>query len=138
MVKITFDDTAFNRSDPTDRFDLLLGVDATITFAVNERPLFSEENFAVVELRHALGAWAASGFTDDFEFDSLDSDEHPFIWIRRQPSGQWRVGSPLLGLPDSDEITLEDASSGIADFIAAVDSWVSANLHVNVLDVLEG
>jgi hypothetical protein len=136
VLTITFSDARFTRTDPHDRFDLLLGVNATINFAVNGRPLFSEDEFPIVELRHALGTWSPSAEGPDFEFESLESEDRPFIWIRRRTSGTWVVGSTLLGLPDSDEIRSSEIASAARGYVDDVDKWVQTNLRVDVTNIL--
>ncbi|MGH8879208.1 MAG: hypothetical protein ACRD0P_18010, partial [Stackebrandtia sp.] len=91
-LAITFAGTTFVRADPSDRFDLALGVEATLALLVGGRLIYDEPMFPIVELRQALSAWLPSA-SSDFEFVSMESDESGLIWLRRQPSGLWRAGS---------------------------------------------
>jgi hypothetical protein len=136
MLDITFEGATFDRRDPADRFDLLLGVNATIQFSIAGRKLFGEVMFPIVELRDAFARWTSTAFKSDFEYESLESDEAPLIWIRRVDENRWRVGSALLGAPDSDPVLTADMTSSVSNFIAQVDDWVEHHLGVVAADVL--
>lgn len=134
-LAITFADATFARDDPTDRFDLTLGVEATLALTVGDRLIYTEPMFPIVELRQALAAWMPTAATD-FEFISMESDEPGLIWLRRQASGRWRAGSILQDDIATREIDTAEVVDGCADFVARVDGWVRDELGVEVSDVL--
>jgi hypothetical protein len=136
MISIAFADARFARARLRDRFDLLLGVEATLTVAVNARLLYVEPMFAIVELRAALAAWLASEPKLDFEFDSMEFEEHGVLWFRQRPSGVWRVGSVFQDLIVPGETSLADLVAECRGFVDAVDGWVREHLHLEVEDVL--
>lgn len=117
-----------------DAVDLLLGVEATLALAVEERLIFTEPMFPIVELRTAIRQWVPS--SGDFEFESMESDERGLVWFRQQPSGRWRVGSLWQDDIAPDELTEDDVMRACQNFVEAVDSWVRENLAVEVDDVL--
>lgn len=134
-LAITFTDATFVRADPNDRFDLALGVEATLALSVAGRLIYEEPMFPIVELRQALSAWMPAA-NSDFEFISLESDEPGLIWLRRQPSGLWRAGSIDQDDIAPQELDTAEVVAGCADFVARVDGWVRGELGVEVSRVL--
>lgn len=49
-LRLGFANLRLERSDPRDRFDLLLGVVADFSLEMGNQPLYSEPDFPVVEL----------------------------------------------------------------------------------------
>ncbi len=134
-LAITFTDATFARANPHDRFDLTLGVEATLGLSVAGRLIYDEPMFPIVELRQALAAWIPVA-DSDFEFISMESDEPGLIWLRRQPSGLWRAGSIHQDDIASHELNTAEVVAGCADFVARVDGWVRSELGVEVSGVL--
>lgn len=76
MPKLTleFSDAPFSRPSIRNKYDLLLGVEATLFMKISGRLVYTEPMFPIVELRDALGTWLPAG-EGDFEFASMESDE---------------------------------------------------------------
>lgn len=136
-LALTFTDATFARANANDRFDLALGVEATLALTVAGRLIYTEPMFPIVELRWALSVWMLRA-GEDFEFTSMESDELGLIWLRRQPSGLWRAGSIHQDDIATQELGTAAIVAGCADFIASVDGWVRDELGVEVSDVLGG
>lgn len=134
-LAIDFDGATFVRSNPRDRFDLVLGVEATLGLTVAGRLIYSEPMFPIVELRQALAEWMVHR-RDDFEFISMESDETGLVWLRRQPSGFWRAGSIHQDDIATQELETTEVVQGCASFIARVDRWARDELGIEVRDVL--
>jgi hypothetical protein len=134
---ITFADSTFARADAHNRFDLALGVEATLALTVGGRLIYTEPMFPIVELRQALSAWMPHT-GENFEFTSMESDEPGLIWIRRQPSGLWRAGSIHQDDIATQELDTAEVVHGCADFVGRVDGWVRNELGVEVKNVLGG
>lgn len=134
-LALTFSEPKFSRPRIEDKYDLLLGVEATLALSVGGRLVYTEPMFPVVELREALAAWLPPAAVD-FEFESMESDEVGLVWLRRQASGRWRAGSIHQDDLALEELTDEDVSAGCAAFLSAVDAWVRDNLKLEVSDVL--
>jgi hypothetical protein len=100
MITFELHNLRFERSDPTDRFDLLLGVCADLVLQTEGRTLYSEPDFPVIELAAQLIGWCHRGLEngDDFEFTSMESDETGLVWFRRTGAG-YRVGSLYQEFP---------------------------------------
>lgn len=134
-LAITFADATFTRTDVHDRFDLTLGVEATLALTIGDRLIYTEPMFPIVELRQAISAWMPT-ISTDFEFISMESDEPGLIWFRRQPSGLWRAGSIHQDDIATQELDTADVLVGCADFVTRIDGWVRDALGVAVSDVL--
>jgi hypothetical protein len=134
---IRFADARKERAVLRDKFDLFLGIVATIEVWVGSKPLYREEMFPIVELRAALGRWLTGSFAAcrDFEFRSMESDEEGLIWLRRTDSG-WRIGSIHQEFPAMTELTDEEVDSLARKFIEDVDQWVLQNCNIRVSSLL--
>ena len=137
MLSIDFADASFVEPAVRDEFDLLLGVEATLSLRVSDTLIYNEPMFPIVELRVALDRWLRRPDIADFELDSMEADEPGFVWIRHQPSGGWRVGSIHQDEIAREELTRDEIVSGCKAFIEAVDRWVRDHLHLEVADAIE-
>ncbi len=117
-----------------NRWDLLLGVVATFRILILGEVIYEEHLFPIVELRAQLARWLVSGFplAEDFEFVSMESDEPGLVWIRAQPSGDWRVGSAQQDKPSPALLVREDVAEAGIDFVKEVDRWVLEHCDVSV------
>jgi hypothetical protein len=94
MLALEFDQPTFERDAICADYDLEIGVVATFSIRISKQVIYDEVMFPVVELRVALDRWVRGGPDgSDFELVSMESDEAGLVWLRRQPSGSWRVGS---------------------------------------------
>ncbi len=134
-VTISVSDASFTRASVRDKYDLLLGVEGTLRLAVDDRLIYSEPMFPVVELRDALASWLR-GVDTDFEFVSVESDEPGLVWFRQQPSGRWRAGSIHQDDIAVVELDRSEVELGCHRFIESVDRWVRDNLGMDVNSVL--
>lgn len=125
----------FTRPSVRDKYDLLLGVEGTLRLTVENRLIYSELMFPIVELRDALSSWLR-GIGTDFEFISMESDEPGLVWFRQQPSGRWKVGSIHQDDVAVIELDRSDVELGCFRFIDDVDRWVRENLGLDVDSVL--
>lgn len=93
-MSFRFFDARLERPALRTRYDLLLGVVATFEIEVDDRLLYSEVMFPIVELCAALKHWMAEAMTvrEPLEFQSMESDEAGLVWIRPQDGG-WRIGA---------------------------------------------
>ena len=133
-MHLDFFDASFERASPLDRFDLLLGVEATFEIVVEDRLLYREGRLPVVELREQLVRRVRGGLTkrEDFTYDRLESGELGFVWIRRDSEEGWRVGSVHQEYIEMAIRSDGQVSEAIARFAEEVDEWVKSNLHVRV------
>ena len=110
MIRFEISDLVADPRPPTDRIELVANVEANFSIMVDDRLVYQEVSFPVVELAVALHQWLAHRGPDnpDFEFESMSAEEPGLVWIRWAGSG-WRVGSidqeqPELTVFDQDEI----------------------------------
>ncbi|WP_175491302.1 DUF7878 domain-containing protein [Microbacterium azadirachtae] len=136
MFRIDFSDTHFERSELTDRFDLLLGVVADISVTNEGAVLFSEPMFPIVELRQAIKSWLDRGAEGSFEFESLEADDAALVWFRKQTPRRWRVGTSLQSNSSQHDLSRSNLINGCHVFVAEVDHWVKVHLGVDVDDLL--
>lgn len=134
-LTISFSDMLFTRPSVRDKYDLLLGIEGTLRLTVENRLIYSELMFPIVELRDALSSWLR-GIGTDFEFISMESDEPGLVWFRQQPSGRWKVGSIHQDDVAVIELDRPDVELGCLRFIDDVDRWVRENLGLDVDSVL--
>ena len=108
-------------------------VTADVSILVNERRLYAEVDFPIVELAAALSQWCDSsdGYQPDFEFDSMSTPEPGWVWIRRADSG-WRVGSSYQNYAELTEFTSDTICLAVSKL---VERLVSVGLDSLGLDL---
>jgi len=129
-----FTDTRLERPSVRDKFDLLLGVVATLEVRFADRLLYREELFPIVELRAELGRWLSGAYHrhENFKFRSMESDEDGLLWLRWVGDG-WRIGSTQQEYPEIRTLSDAEVSKLVCNFMQEVDKWVLDNcaLHVS-------
>jgi len=100
-------------------YQLMLGVVATFRISLNNKLLFEEAEFPVVEFAVQLAAWFPDGFLAEnaFIYTSMESEIKEFIWLRPSDTG-WNIGSEFAPLPFDASVTERDLERAIADFQA--------------------
>jgi hypothetical protein len=134
---IRFTGARTERTEIRDKYDLLLGIVATLEVSVESRLLYREEMFPIVELRVALERWLGSGLPagDDFEFQSMESDEKGLVWLHKVDSA-WRIGSIHQDFLAMVEFTDNEVSELVRSFIDEVDQWIFTHHHIRVSSLL--
>jgi hypothetical protein len=133
-VMFTFTHVKCESEEIRTKIDLLLGVTAQFEISVDDRILYFEESFPIVEFRTQLLNWLRNDFVEfeDFDFQSMESEEEGLVWFHRQPSGQWRVGSAFEEFIEFRTLLDNDVSHIVESYVAVVDSWALENLDVNI------
>ncbi|WP_369372663.1 hypothetical protein AB1046_04280 [Promicromonospora sp. Populi] len=108
--------------------DYLIAIDADFEIRDQDRTVYNEPKFPVVELARALIAWLEADFHADFVFESLSSDEPGLVAITRENSG-WRFSSASTPEVVSAEVDQLDVQSCIRDFIDRVATDLTARGH---------
>ena len=135
MIEFVFTDAIMELPRIRDNFDLLVGVSATLTIRVGDRVLFEEADLPIVELRVQLAQWLAKlASGNDFELDSLESDDTGIVWIRKVSSGKWQIGSVWQEYAEKREWTEVEVRACIEGFASRVDAWALAELKVDLVE----
>jgi hypothetical protein len=135
---LRFEDPLLERPAVRNWHDLLLGIVATLVIEVDDRVLYREEMFPIVELRSELAKWVDAGglrVGRDFELESMETEEKGVVWLRRVESG-WRIGSLYQEFPAMESLSDSSVASLTDSFIHDVDAWVYDNVGVRVQDML--
>jgi len=137
-LSLSFSDARFERSSPSDKYDLLLGVVATFVASVDGRTLYMEEGLPIVELQDQLARWSVDGIagSEDFAYDSLEAEEPGLLWFRHDVEGGWRVGSLFQDYIEMTVWSDAEVREVVTRFVENVDQWVESNLRVRVTDVI--
>jgi hypothetical protein len=108
------------REPPTGHvdYDVLCGLVADFSIVVSGRLLYQENPLPVVELAAALLRWLdqAPEPGEDFEWDSMDTEEPGWVWFRSCSQG-WRVGSLHQEYPELREFSLAELRQAITEFV---------------------
>jgi hypothetical protein len=138
MLSLTFSDTLVERPI-RDKHDLLLAVGATFRLSMWDRVVYQEATFPIVELRVALERWISSSdvVRQDFEFESMESDESDLVWFRCQSDGRWRVGSVHQDGLAPEQLALGELLDACHAYIESVDAWVRRYLEIEIRNYLD-
>jgi hypothetical protein len=107
--------------------DFLVNMEADIEVVDQDRIIYRELSFPVVELARELAAWMAREGADkdvaDFIFSSMSFDVDGVIEITRFPSG-WVIGSVFTPEVRSAPMSWGDLSNALNRFVGRVRSDV--------------
>ncbi|WP_052666259.1 hypothetical protein [Nitriliruptor alkaliphilus] len=129
MIALRFSDLRSECLAPDHPADVFIGVTADLELVTDAGLIYSEPEFPVVELAAEIRGWLEGGATtgQDFEFDSMETPEPGWIWIRRVEGG-WRVGSVHQHKADPEARDFEEVRTAIRAFLAGLahelrDRW---------------
>jgi hypothetical protein len=114
-------------------YDRLLDINAPLRIIVFGREWFSEPDFPVVELAAAVGIWLSRG--GDFEFDSLEADESPFLSVHRMGS-DCRIEAAWQAFRVDEPLAFDRVRDAFAGFVRVVGASTREQLHVDVDDLI--
>lgn len=127
MIALRYSNLRSDREAPQHSADVLIGVTADLELVTDVGVIYAEPDFPVVELAAELGRWLATGAPaqQDFEFDSMETEERGWVWIRRVEGG-WRIGSLHQDRADPQSRDFEELRGAVGAFIETVDRDLSA------------
>jgi len=101
--------------------ELEAGVQADFAIVVNDRVLFRDEYFNVLEFLLAIVQWLRTGVEkgEDFEFASMDCEDAGLVFVQRRPGG-WRIGSIHEETADENSHPLDDIRDSVRCLIDRV------------------
>lgn len=132
-IRIEFQPLEFELGGPPP-FDRLLGIQGRLRITVGERKWFDEPMFPVVELAVAVRRWLPG--TDDLEFETLEADDSPFLWVRSVQGG-CLVGAAWELFPIVSTIPCAVVRAAFQQFADAVPRVVAEELNVDVSDLMD-
>jgi len=136
MVTLAFDNVRSPAAPLTERYQLLLGVEARFQLSVGSLIVLMEPNFCIVELRQWLQHWLDAGAEDDFSYTSIEADEPGLVTFRRLGLSDCAVGSSWSRLPSEPVTSWSSVVQASTEYIRDVDRWVSCHLGVSVVEEL--
>ena len=122
MIALRFNDLRSERPAPAHPADVLVGVTADFELVTDRGLIYSEPDFPVVELAAELTDWLDEGVMQgqDFEFDSMETPEPGWIWIRQTDDG-WRVGSINQHQMDPEARDLAEVRTAVQAFLSTLE-----------------
>jgi len=136
MVSLVFSDVTTPDTYP-GKYQLLLGVEASLTLAVDKAVVMEEPDFPIVELRQWLKQWLDTGAQGDFSYRSIEADEDGLIVFRRVGKGMGEVDSAWSSLSKPSVAPWPVILDACRDYVSAVDQWVAANYGSSTEDLLQ-
>jgi hypothetical protein len=109
--------------------DWRLGIPGTLTVLVAGREWFKQPMFPVVELAAAVGRWLQRG--GDLEFETMEAEESPFLWIRLVPEG-CKVGAAWEVFPIARPLPLSSVRYALAEFMTEISKSTEEQLGIDI------
>lgn len=118
MIDFLFSDLHADRPDSSDYYQVLLGVNCHFAVGLDDLILYEEAGFPVLEFVEQLTAWLTQTPepSNDFSYDSVESDVHSLIWIRRSGPG-WRIGSANHAAVAYQPFPLQELRSAVSQLV---------------------
>ena len=118
MITIHYRITRVPDRDADNLEDLLLGVSGDFAINIDGRDLYQEQEFPLLELAAQLARWLCRGpkVEDDFEFESMESQDEPLLSLRRAPQG-WNIGSVHQAYEDLHQFSWEELNQAFGSFL---------------------
>lgn len=116
------------------KWDRLLKIVADFEIIVEERPLFFQTEFPVVEFWLQLTRWLdglVTGGTNDFEYQTMESDEPALVWFCRRSVG-WLVGCLDPEYEEAREFELSEVVHASREFVTDLEREVCERFGINL------
>jgi hypothetical protein len=107
----------------------LLRINADFKITIGGRVWFSEPDFPVVELAVAAQKWLLRG--GDFEFETMEAAEAPFLWVRGTADG-CELGAVWQAFVVDAPLPCDSLQAEFARFVTAVDQRVRDELNIDI------
>ena len=98
MLLLEFSDVQVPKDALMNKYQFLLGVEATFTLSVESAVVLVEPHFCIIELRQWLQEWLENGAQNDFIYTSIESDDQGLITFRHFGVSDCIVGSAWSNL----------------------------------------
>ncbi|WP_354697217.1 hypothetical protein DSM112329_02844 [Paraconexibacter sp. AEG42_29] len=122
---LTYDRLDVSELRGTSVADYLVSVQADFRVVDNDRCVFEELAFPVVELARALLQWVNDPQRVDFEFDSMSFEERGAVRVRSSARG-WILGTVFEAADACTPADWPDVERSIRAFTAKVAADLSA------------
>ncbi|WP_152525638.1 hypothetical protein [Siccibacter turicensis] len=71
---------------------LLAEVEGELIISIKGKIIFSEKGILLLEFAKELSSWLSSD-NGDFLYESMDFEDSPILFFKKQPDGLWLIGS---------------------------------------------
>jgi hypothetical protein len=116
--------------------DHLFGIQGNLQIFVDGREWFNQPMFPVVELAVAANGWLRQA--GEFEFETMEADERPFLWVR-QVTGGCAVGAAWQVFPIETMLPCAAAiREALRQFVETVLADTQKQLGIDVSYLLSG
>lgn len=136
MIKFSFENLHADSPKLTKPHEFLLRIVADFSMWSDNRLLYEEPEFCVVEFAQQLDDWLKEPDAPDFEYDAIDAEEPGLVWFRFEKDG-WRVGSLFQEQPEMREHSRESLKSAAMEFMAQLDSALEANFGTRLQKIFK-
>ncbi len=136
MIRIEFENLHLDRQRIESWSDAILGVVADFQITVDDSIVYHDVEFPVIELAYQMHRWLLCDVANahDLEYESMESEESPLIWFRRD-ADRWVIGAAHQ-LRASGPVRLQDVEVAARHFIATLDEAVRTAFALNLLPLL--
>jgi hypothetical protein len=111
----------------------LLHIEASCRIVVDGREWFNEPMFSVVEFAGAVTTWLQRG--GDFEFESMEADESPLLWVR-VTGDECIVGAAWEAFSIDEPFPLHVVRGELDRFASSIPAATKAQLDIDVSDLM--
>jgi len=136
LIDLQFMGLRVDGPPPRAWHELLLRIVADFAIVYDQREIYHEQEFCVVELAYQLRRWLAKEglFASPFQYESMEAEETPLLWFRLGAHG-WVLGTLHRTLVD--HLQLEDLKQASESFVAELLAEVPRQLGLDVTDVID-
>jgi len=142
-LRFEFEITTNDATSLKEPQQLLLGIVGNFAVRVDEKTLYEEVEFCLVEFAMHISKWLreVTITNEDFVYESMESDEGGLVWIKRSGLG-WRIGSVHQAYEEQKEFRLEEISIAVKEYSARLSEelfnklGLAINLQAKSIDEL--
>ncbi len=134
VIDFSFDNLHSDLPELREPHEFLLRIVADFSIWSENRLLYEEPEFCVVEFAQQLDRWLQGADTTDFEYDATDAEEPGLVWFRFGKEG-WRVGSLFQEHPELREYSKERLENAAKAFMTQLDSSLETKFGTRLQEI---
>lgn len=118
-------------------WQIQLGVVGKFSIHINDKELYEEVDFCLVEFAVQVCEWLNEAYRrDDFIYTSVESDEAGLVWIKKS-DGMWRIGSVHQEYEELRLFKLDEIDSSLKLFVENLIDAIPHQLKDKILRIMK-
>jgi hypothetical protein len=137
-IAFLFENVFVDGPELTEPWQAYLRVVGDFKIEVRGAPIYTEEQFCLVEFAIQSQIWsrAAALEPQDFTYTSMEAEEPGLVWFRLEKGG-WKIGSVFQECDCSELLRLGEIVGALDDYYKKLRRGVNERFHIDIAGLFD-